>query len=424
MRNPLRTYGWGVFLGDLFGGVIAALIALPYGLALAAFMGLPPILGLFTSLITAPICGLLGRNPVLIGGTSTVTVPFIAAAVRAQGLAGSAKVCIAAAVIMMAFCVLKLGRHVSHVPHAVLAGFSCGIGGMMIISQLKTIFDLKAPAGGWKDSMFAQLAQTFDKIGEMHWIPTVLAVIVIVVATIAVKVIPRGPSPLFGVIVAIMVAAVFGWHEKQVGRLPLEVPPFAGFIWQPSDVWNVLPQAFGLAFVTSVNLLVTSRVVDHFRGRHQHFDKADADAELGVYGIANIVAGMFGAPMSVGIPARSLANVQCGGTTRVSNLLHGVVLLGFLTLGATFISQIPMAALAGVTAWMGFRLLDWSTWRRLNKMRRVDAVAFLTTALAALLVNAIAAVAIGWSLYGVRLLVLRLMPQARFVKAAAAAEPK
>ena len=128
--------------------------------------------------------------------------------------------------------------------------------------------------------------------------------------------------------------------------------------------------------------------------------------------------------MSVGIPARSLANVQCGGTTRVSNLLHGVVLLGFLTLGSTFISQIPLAALAGVTAWMGFRLLDWSTWRRLSKMRRVDAVAFLTTALAALMVNAIAAVAIGWSLYGVRLLVLRFMPQTRFVKAAAAAEPK
>jgi len=73
---------------------------------------------------------------------------------------------------------------------------------------------------------------------------------------------------------------------------------------------------------------------------------------------------------------------------------------------------------------MGFRLLDWSTWRRLSKMRRVDAVAFLTTALAALMVNAIAAVAIGWSLYGVRLLVLRFMPQTRFVKAAAAAEPK
>jgi SulP family sulfate permease len=295
---------------------------------------------------------------------------------------------------------------------------------MMVISQLKTIFDLKAPAGGWKDSMFGQLSQTLARAGEIHWIPFALALIVILVATLAVMMIPKGPSPLFGVIVAILAAAAFGWHEKQVGRLPLEVPPFAGFVWYPSDVWKVLPEAFGLAFVTSVNLLVTSRIVDHFRGRHHHFDKADADAELGVYGIANIVCGMFGAPMSVGIPARSLANVQCGGTTRMSNILHGVILLGFLTVGAKLIAQIPLAALAGVTAWMGFRLLDWSTWRRLHKMRRVDAAAFLSTALAALIVNAVAALAIGWSLYGFRAAYWHFARQTRYIKAAAATEPK
>jgi len=60
--------------------------------------------------------------------------------------------------------------------------------------------------------------------------------------------------------------------------------------------------------------------------------------------------------------------VQCGGSTRISNLLHAAFLLVFLTLGMRFIAQIPMAALAGVTAWMGARLLDWSTWRRLRKI--------------------------------------------------------
>ena len=75
MRNPLRGYNSRLFSGDLFGGAIAALIALPYGLAMASLMGLPPILGLYTSLLAAPICALLGRNPVLIGGTSSATVP-------------------------------------------------------------------------------------------------------------------------------------------------------------------------------------------------------------------------------------------------------------------------------------------------------------------------------------------------------------
>ena len=104
-------------------------------------------------------------------------------------------------------------------------------------------------------------------------------------------------------------------------------------------MWTVLPQELGLVVVSSVNLLITSRVVAHFAGRRQHTKKHDADLELGAYGIANL--------------------------------------------------------LAGVTAWMGVRLLDWSAWRRLPKMRGVDALAFVTTAVSTLIVNAIAAVAIG-----------------------------
>src|SRR5271170_3831 len=116
-RAAWRTYGWGRFVGDVAGGAIAALVALPYGLALARLMGLPPELGLFTSILTAPITALLGRNPVLIGGTASATVPFITVAVHAQGIGGSAKVCLVAAIFMMIFCVLRLGRHVARVPH-------------------------------------------------------------------------------------------------------------------------------------------------------------------------------------------------------------------------------------------------------------------------------------------------------------------
>lgn len=66
--------------------MVAALIAIPYGLALASTMGLPPVLGLVTSMTTALITALLGRNPVLIGGTASATVPFIAQSVHEQGI--------------------------------------------------------------------------------------------------------------------------------------------------------------------------------------------------------------------------------------------------------------------------------------------------------------------------------------------------
>ena len=229
-----------------------------------------------------------------------------------------------------------------------------------------------------------------------------MALTVVVIATVAIYWLPRSPAPLFGVVVALIVGKVFGWHEKEVGTLFSGLPSPVGFHWESSDVWNVLPAAFGLAFVSSVDLLMTSRVVEHFRGRHKLMKKHDADMELGAYGIGNLIGGTFGAPTSVGIPARSLANVQCGATTPISNVIHAAFLVGFLTFGTHFLAQIPLAALAGVTAWMGARLLDWSTWRRLRKMRRVDAAAFVGTAVAVLMINAVAAIAIGCSFHVLR----------------------
>ena len=146
MIRKKTKYSWQRFLGDASGGMIAALIALPYGLSMAALMGLPPVMGVLTSILTAPITAILGRNPVLIGGTASVTVPFIANAVRTHGIGGAAKVTIVASVFMMAFCVLRLGRHAGKVPAAVVAGFSAGIGGIMVISQLNIILGVPAPS--------------------------------------------------------------------------------------------------------------------------------------------------------------------------------------------------------------------------------------------------------------------------------------
>ena len=406
-------YGWAQFAGDSSGAVIAALIALPYGLAMASLMGLPPVLGVFTSILTAPIIALLGRNPVLIGGTASATVPFMAIAVRNQGVGGAAKVSLVASVIMMGFCVMRLGRHIARVPHAVVTGFSCGIGGMMLISQLDVILGVQTGGVRSAGSTLAQLAAVLDHLKEMRPVPLALGLCVIVCATLAARWSPRAPAPLIGVVVAIALARVFGMHEREIGSLPTGLPPFAGFSWSPSDVFTVLPSALALAFVCSVNILITSRVVEHFRGRHRPMRMADADAELGAYGIANICGGMFGAPPSVGIPARSLAVVRCGGSTRISNLLHAVFLAAILWFGAGFVSRIPLPALAGVTAWMGLCLLDWSAWRRLSKMSRLDAAAFLFTALAVLMVNAVLAVAIGCSLYVLRALWQRLVRPAQ-----------
>ena len=275
------------------------MIARPYGLAMASLMGLRPVLGVFTSILTAPGIAALGRNPVLIGGTARATVPFILLAVQGQGVGGAAKVSIVASVIMMGFCVLRLGRHITRVPHAVVTGFSCGIGLMMLISQLDTILGVESAATRSAGSAVFQLIAIVERIGSTRLAPLLLGVVVMGAATLAARWNSRAPAPLIGVALAIVLAKFMGFHEREIGALRAGFPPFVGFSWSPQDVLTVLPSGFALAFVSSVNILITSRVVEHFRGRHQRMKTSDADAELGAYGIANLCAGMFGAPLSV-----------------------------------------------------------------------------------------------------------------------------
>jgi SulP family sulfate permease len=112
--------------------------------------------------------------------------------------------------------------------------------------------------------------------------------------------------------------------------------------------------------------------------------------------------------------------VRCGGTTRLSNFLHAGFLLLIVQLGSGLIAHVPLAALAGVTAYVGIGLLEWSTWRRLHRMRRLDATAFLLTAAAVLSTDPVAAVALGCSLYVARHYLARVVA----IQATPAIEPR
>src|SRR5260370_10161745 len=171
MKGVRGRCSWAAFAGDCLGGIIAALIARPYGRAMASLMGLPPVLGIYTSILTGPVTAMLGRNPLLIGGTASATVPFVAIAVRQQGIGGAAKISIVASIFILLFCLLLLGRYAHPVPPAVLSGFSCRIGAMMLISQLDVILGIASPWNKASGSTFGTLAGVLSNLTHTRWMP-------------------------------------------------------------------------------------------------------------------------------------------------------------------------------------------------------------------------------------------------------------
>src|SRR5260370_24619099 len=147
---------------------------------------------------------------------------------------------------------------------------------MMVISQLSNIFGIAWPIDASSSNMIAQFFQVLGRLGEARFPPFILGILVIIGAFAAARVNSKLPAPLIGVLVAFAAGQLFGLTDKEAGKLPLTLPDFAGFSWTSHDVFNVLPSAFALAFVTSVNLLITSPVLAHLRGRHQHLQFAAA----------------------------------------------------------------------------------------------------------------------------------------------------
>jgi len=138
------------------------------------------------------------------------------------------------AIIMLVFCVLRSAATWPSTP--------CGAGWvllwdrcMMIISQLRTIFALPAPAGGWNEAMLGQLLQVVENLFRVHPVPAALDLRDSGSDDGSVPP-AQEPSSAVRVVAAILLARIFGWHETSVGALPLAIPAFAGFQWAPVDV--------------------------------------------------------------------------------------------------------------------------------------------------------------------------------------------
>lgn len=136
---------------------------------------------------------------------------------------------------------------------------------MMVILQLRTLLGLPAAPSDASARPLAQLIQVMSNVLQTRWEPLLLGSIVVAGAITVARRWPRSPAALLGVGLAVTTGFLLGWHECLLGDVALKLPPFAGFTWTPNDITDVLPPALGLAFVASVNILITSRVVEHFQ---------------------------------------------------------------------------------------------------------------------------------------------------------------
>jgi SulP family sulfate permease len=405
-------YGPRTFLSDLAGGLTVAVIALPLAMALgiasvpqnvADQLGAihpwltPPAMGLFTAVIAGFLISLLGGSRVQIGGPTAAFMPLVFGICSTHGYEGLVLATCMAGVILVLLGAFRFGGVIKFVPYPVTAGFTAGIGVVILASQVKDFFGLSVllPDGKpatipaefiGKLQLFARHARTIS------WHSTGIGVGSLAILSLMRRVAPRVPAAIVAVGVSAVVVKLMGWSGARVAFDGVHVRPVVETIGTrfggvPSNlpgphfpsvslhaVRELMAPAAAIAFLGAIESLLSAVVADGMTGyRHR------SDQELVAQGTANIASAFFFGLPATGAIARTAANIRSGGRTPVAGMLHAAFVLLFMIALAPLARAIPLASLAAILVMVAWKVSELEHFRALLRAPRSDVVVLLTT---------------------------------------------
>ncbi len=385
--------------GDLFGGLTAAVIALPMALAFGVASGAGPEAGLYGAILVGFFAALFGGTPTLISeptGPMTVVITGVITAMvasfdgdKAQAMPFVFTVVMLAGIFQIVIGLLKMGKYVTLMPYNVVSGFMSGIGIILIILQIGPALGQAAPAGG--------VLGTLQNLPELVTNADPAAAFLATLTVLMILFFPKGlrkfaPPQLVAMIVGTVLALTLlaGTDLKPIGDIPFSVPSLNFPVFEGSLARNMLIDGVVLGMLGSIDALLTSVVADSLT-RTEH----DSNKELVGQGIGNIMSGLLGGLPGAGATMGTVVNIQAGGRTALSGLSRAVILL-VVVLGASGLTKhIPLAVLAGIIIKVGIDIIDWGFLRRAHYISRKSAAIMYGVIFLTVFVDLVVAVGVG-----------------------------
>lgn len=347
---------------DFTASIVVFLVAMPLCMGIAIASGVPPEMGLVTGIIGGIVVGLFAGSPLQVSGPAAGLAVIIFEFVREHGLAALGPLLVLAGAIQLVAGVLKLGGLFRAISPAVVHGMLAGIGALIVVGQFHTLFDAK-PLSSGLENLAAMPARVLGLSLDVRATELALAIGVLTIAVMLAweKWRPANlklvPGALLGVMAGTLVAFALGLEVARVA-VPESISaafkvPGDGFL-SPLTQPAVLLAAVAIAFIASAETLLSAAAVD----RMHDGVRTDYNKELRAQGVGNLLCGVAGGLPMTGVIVRSSANVQAGAKTRLSTVLHGVWILGFVALLPWLLREIPMAALGAVLVVTGWRLVS------------------------------------------------------------------
>lgn len=373
--------------GDIYGGLTAGVVAIPLALAFGVASGLGPIAGMYGAIIVGFFAALFGGTPTNVSGPTGPMVVVLAGLFAS--LSGDVGLILTAVMLagifQIVFGAVGAGNYIRLVPYPVVSGFMSGIGVIIIILQVDALFGHESPSG-----TLSHLAYLPTALSDINFAALAVGALTLAVAySWPTRWGAYLPGPLAALIIG-TVLSLFMPGMPILGDIPSGLPSLHLPVFDQSAAMLVIEAAFILAVLGAIDSLLTSLVADNMtRTRH------DSNKELIGQGIGNTIAGMFGGIAGAGATMRTVINVRSGGVTRLSGMIHSVVLAAVVLGVGPVASVIPHAALAGVLVKVGMDIIDFSYLKRAHRGPRWDLMLMALVLSLTVFVDLITAVGVG-----------------------------
>ena len=396
--DVFEGYNRGLFIKDVVAGITVGVVALPLAMAFAIASGLKPEAGIFTAIVAGGLISLLGGSRVQIGGPAGAFIVIIYGIVERYGIPNLLLATAMSGVLLFLMGMFRLGTLVRFIPIAVIIGFTNGIACLIGLSQIKDFFGLtieKMPA------QFFPMVQTLYAASDTVNIAALSLASASLMMIVTWKFIQQKfrrfkhlPGTVVAMVIATAITGIFNLPVDTIGSrfggIPSSLPNFEWIPISFGTAQYMISPALTLALLGAIECLLCARIADGLI-----HDRHDSNQELMAQGIANLVGPFFGGMPATGTIARTVTNIESGGSTPLAGIVHACTLLLIVLFAAPLAEDIPLASLAAILMYVAWNMGEWRKFVDLKQFRLPYQLTILSVFLLTVILDLTIAVQVG-----------------------------
>ena len=396
LLTSLKTYNRQTLTADIMAGIIVGIVALPLAIAFGIASGVTPEKGIITAIISGFIISLLGGSKVQIGGPTGAFIVIIYGIIQKYGIEGLMIATVMAGVFLLLFGLLKLGTIIKYIPYPIVVGFTSGIAVTIFTTQIKDLFGLTIESV--PSDFIEKWGCYISHFSTADLWCSIVGILSVVIIALTPKVSKKIPGSLVAIIVMTVAALIlknyFGVTTIETIGDRFSVSSAIPDAHMPAMTWDTIKSlvapALTIAVLGAIESRLSATVADGVIGAHHN-----SNTELVAQGLANIASPIFGGIPATGAIARTMTNINNGGKTPVSGIVHAIVLLLIFLFFMPLAKYIPMACLAGVLVIVSYGMSGWRSFLALMKNPKSDVTVLLITFFLTIIFDLTVAIEVG-----------------------------